>query len=567
MRLTKWVKNLSWRIVLLAFLFAVILSGFSTAASSISEGCGWFSLPLSGLAPRFFGYIAMFMVILLVCLFAADTITNRDRNSKQRSNFFVRVFVPEWRWSSICLSAAIMFALWVPWLLAFYPASMNWDTYYQIAMFSGETPVWVIPYGPTGSIVDHAFSDHHPFFDTLIYGAFAQFGRILSGDWNLGVFLFVLIQASGMAISFTASISYFAKKGCPCLLLVAVYLFFALIPFIPAWAGTMVKDTLFSWLYVPYFLLLYMILSSRGKIDQKAVALFIVLGLLLCLTKKTGPYIVIPTAIAFALFYRKGVVYCFAQAILSIVLMWVVLPQLVFPAFDVIPGGKQEALGALFQQTARYVVDHPDEVTQQEKEVIDAVIGYDDLAARYDYLNADTVKFWYRYNTVTDEDMRNYYEVWLTQGLRHPGSYISSWLATSGSYFAESGTLNLLESTSDVEHSGTELLSRPGVFNSLRCFLLNSYHSAKNVPIVNYAFSVALYSFLIPACSLFVAVCRRRDLLPLFIPVLLSLASCAMTPCFDTRYALPLIYTAPLLVCAVLTVVQGGKRSCLTSDS
>ena len=40
-----------------------------------------------------------------------------------------------------------------------------------------------------------------------------------------------------------------------------------------------------------------------------------------------------------------------------------------------------------------------------------------------------------------------------------------------------------------------------------------------------------------------------------------------MTPCFDTRYALPLIYTAPLLVCAVLTVVQGGKRSCLTSDS
>lgn len=559
--LTQWIQNLSRCTVFLAFLIAVLLSGVSTLASSIYEGCGWFSLSPSGIIFQFAIGVVVFTLVLLACLFLVDNWFLNHR-SKQRDGLFWRICIPKWQLSSICVSAAVMFALWIPWLLAFYPASMNWDTFYQIAMYSGETPVWVIPYAPTGSIVDHAFSDHHPFFDTLIYGSFAQFGRALTGDWNLGVFLFVLVQAAGMAISFAVSVSFFAKKGCPTVLLACVYLFFGLMPFVPAYAAAMVKDTLFSWLYVPYFVLLAQIMTTireKAPVGRRTAVLFIALGLLLCLTKKTGPYIVIPTAVLFAIFYRRSALVCMVQAALSVMLMWVLLPQLIFPVFDVIPGGKQEALGLLFQQTARYVVDYPDDVSQQERDAIDAVIGFDDLATRYNWQNADPVKFWYRYDTVTDSDIRNYFKVWIAQGFRHPDSYVSAWLATSGLFFAEPGTMNLLESTSDDEHNGSELLSRPETFDSIRQFLLNGYHAAERMPILRVLFSVAFYSFLIPMCALFVVICRCRGLLPLLIPVFLSIAACAITPCFDTRYALPLIFTAPLLVCAVAAEVSDER--------
>ena len=563
----KYMKELPWQIVVFALLVAMGLSGISVTAASICEGQGWFSFSTTEFAGRFLLGIVLYGVVLLGLLFFADRFGNQENDISRRSLFW-KVCIPKWSVACICVSAAVMLVAWIPWLLAFYPASMNWDTYYQIAMYSGETPVWVIPYAPTGSIVDHAFSDHHPFFDTLIYGIFAQSGRVITGSWNSGVFLFVLIQSAGMAVSFAASVSFFAKKGCPKTLLAGVYIFFLIAPFVPAYAGTMVKDTLFSWLYVPYFLLVFEICCTRGKAvaDRKLALIFIILGLLLCLTKKTGPYIVIPTAIILLLIYKKSITCFVFQIGLSALLMWFVLPQLVFPAFDVIPGGKQEAYAVLFQQTARCAVDYPDDITQEEKDAIDAVIGYDGLAERYTYDNADSVKFWYRYDTVTDEDMKRYLRVWFEQGLRHPDSYFESWLAATSRYFAEEGTIGLLEDTSDVDHDGSSLLSRPEAFNPLRQALLNTYHAMQKIPLLDILLSVSLYAFVIPVGVLYVMICRRRDLLPSFVPVALCMASCAITPCFDTRYALPLIYTAPLLICAITTSFPRSRVHCPSSE-
>lgn len=176
MVLTKWLKSLSWRSVFLAIVISAILSGILTLSSSIYVGDGWLSLSLVELMPQFLLLIALFAFLLLGCLFLFDLREMWDDSPKRGGGLLWRICVPEWQASRICISATVMLICWLPWLLAFYPASMNWDTYYQIAMFSGETPVWAIPYAPTGSIVDHAFSDHHPLFDTLIFGAFARLG-------------------------------------------------------------------------------------------------------------------------------------------------------------------------------------------------------------------------------------------------------------------------------------------------------------------------------------------------------------------------------------------------------
>lgn len=191
--------------------------------------------------------------------------------------------------------SALLFALWIPWIVALYPGSMIWDTYYQIWQCYPEGhPIYFIPWGPTESTIDNYFSDHHPIFDTLVFGAFARFSDLLFGSWNYGVFAFVLIQAIGTAISLSAGIEYLRAMDCPRTLRIGIAALYAFLPFYGCYAGTMIKDTFFSWLYIPWFLIAVEVARTKGVcLNQRSTFIwFLSLCLLLCLTKKTGLYVV-----------------------------------------------------------------------------------------------------------------------------------------------------------------------------------------------------------------------------------------------------------------------------------
>ena len=83
------------------------------------------------------------------------------------------------------------------------------------------------------------------------------------------------------------------------------------------------------------------------------------------------------------------------------------------PVWNVSPRGKQEALGGLFQQTARVVTYYGDEITEEEKEAIDAILPYDSLSKRYDAILTDSVKKKFNQNA-TSEQLNNYYKCWFS---------------------------------------------------------------------------------------------------------------------------------------------------------
>mgnify|MGYP005982606997 FL=1 len=96
--------------------------------------------------------------------------------------------------------------------------------------------------------------------------------------------------------------------------------------------------------------------------------------------------------------------------------------------------GKQEALSVCFQQTARYVKYHGDEVTQEEEEAIKKVLNYKDIGNLYDPNLSDPVKKTFKTES-TSEDLKNYFKVWLSMGLKHPGEYIQSFIANTYQYY------------------------------------------------------------------------------------------------------------------------------------
>ena len=255
-----------------------------------------------------------------------------------------------WERRQWLMALGVMGACWLPWLVANFPGGAYWDTYYQIwQAFPGSHPIALIPFGDHADAtrIDAYFCDHHPLLDTLIYGGFTQASQALTGEWQLGVFAFVLVQGAATAAALTGACAYLARIGAPRGAVLAAFGFFCVAPFVSTWALTMVKDSLFSLVYVPYFIMLCEVVRTRGAVLGRArmVAAFVALGVLLCLTKKTGLYVVAPTALLGLLLYRRWWRPFALQAAACMATMALVLPLVVFPLLNVAPGGKQEALG------------------------------------------------------------------------------------------------------------------------------------------------------------------------------------------------------------------------------
>lgn len=541
-----------------AFGIAFLLS-FVTVLSFSMRDTGYLEHPLwllalaSLVSGTILGALFLFIDRCLIKKYAARQVSTSNTPLYSTRLSYIGTFIshiaPRSTRKSILAHTVIMFALWIPMFIALYPGSMNWDTYIQIM----QVPDFIIPWGTEGSYLPDIFSDHHPIFDSIIFSAFARTSNMLFGTWNYGVFSFVLIQGIGTAAMLTYALAYLRRIGAPYLLCALAYIFFALFPFYPASAATMIKDSLFSWLFIPYFICLVEIIRTNGNClkSNKFISVTIVLALLLALSKKPGLYIVIPTAIIMACVYRKHWKPLLAQALSVGLVMLVILPGIIFPLWGVSPGPSKEILTSFYQSTARYVEQYPHEVTPEERSAIDAVLSYDTLGERYNARFADTLKDTSNLDA-TNEEIQAYLSTWLAQTLRHPEVYLESTLATSARFYSPGDLLWLHEDTGGVELGGSERVWQPTSLDSFRETVLGIWHSLEEVPLLGKLYtSCALYVWWLPLFVLFVFIARARPWASLMIPWAISMFIVTVGPVYHPRYLLHIIYTVPLLICLV----------------
>ena len=85
-----------------------------------------------------------------------------------------------------------------------------------------------------------------------------------------------------------------------------------------------------------------------------------------------------------------------------------------------------------FQQTALYVKEHGDEVTEEEQKAINAVLDYDSLAEGYSSWISDPVKDTFK----ADGSLKEYFEVWVKQLFKHPETYFQAFFNASAGYYS-----------------------------------------------------------------------------------------------------------------------------------
>ena len=454
------------------------------------------------------------------------------------------------------LTAAGLIALcWLPYYLLFFPGLNNPDTSMQIAWALRYPTDW-LKYSPVRGEGVYA-TNHHPYFTTLLFGLFARFGLAL-GNISYGVAAYNLLQLLTTALVMAGGWFYLRHLGLPEKALRAGLVFTALFPLFPLYAITMLKDSLFSLACLTLTVLLFELARTRGAVLKQNWFCALLFGnaWVVMFSKNQGVYFIVLIGLACLVYKgvrgRTAVSLLLPAALFQIIWMGILLPM-----WNVAPGGKQETLGLLFQQTARCVLTYPDDVRPEEEDAIRAILDYDRFGVLYDPMQSDNIKFTFNQDA-TVEEMSAYYKVWLQMLRRHPDAYIQALISNvyAGFYVQHETPLSYTHYDNREVMAYPELcVPLPARLARLEPAIQAALRAVQHLPGVGLLFSIGFFPWVI--LFLFLDALRRKRyglLLPL-LPCILSIAVLLLSPVSGSyRYAMPLTYAIPFLlgVCLLL---------------
>lgn len=424
-------------------------------------------------------------------------------------------------------AALIMLLSWLPWLLMNYPCSFNGDSIYQLAFALGSIP----------------WSAHHPPLNTAIIWLCVSLGKAVR-DVNFGCFLYVVLQSVTGALLFSACMAELLRMGMSRRGWIALLLFFAATPMWGCFAQWLEKDYLYAQAFTLELLLLLPVLRERSCSGKRALVLTAV-ALVAVLLRKTGLWELIPALLAIGFWLRERSRLRLLCAALAVILLSSAVNDLLYPALGIKPASIGEALSLPFQQTARYVNEFPDEVTEEERTAIDAVLDYEKLD-QYNPVVSDPVKNNFRKD---NSALPAYFRTWLRMFLKHPVCYFEAAFMLSYGYLAPvDAKLDAVIQTSYYPVS-EEL----GVYRVFGDFPTRLFDSIREIfiefPLTILLCMAGFYTWILLLCLTALLRRKRGSACLLLIAGLMDVLVCVASPLWAaTRYELPVIASTPLIL-------------------
>ncbi len=409
------------------------------------------------------------------------------------------------------ISFLLILAVWLIWIIVYYPASADYDAEWQIGSFLGLRPR----------------SNHHPWFSSCVTGICYLIGKHICND-NLGMFLYILLRAGVMALIYSRCVVLLRKSGFIwggyCALL-----FYAVTPVWGAYAKQPFKDTfcaaLFCW-YTIRLILLIKDLYQKRKPGLRGCLGYAISSLLVSLFRNNYIYVVIPVTLIL-------LIVCLIRRYGWQRMVCIFFGVVLYFSFDFCItrfGGiesteAREALSIPFQQTARTVRDHRAEISKEDREAIDRLLPFDELGENYDPVISDPVKNAARAEA-TKADYAGYFKVWLKEFFEHPLTYAEATLAGTYGYDTFSAELP----AGGKGNVGMVILDQinkdPGAhfnewfdfhyvdaFAAGRRKLESFYHYWNRIPLLNLTNTIPAYTWLIVLITVYLLMKRKGTLL------------------------------------------------------
>ena len=473
--------------------------------------------------------------------------TGTEKNGQERGGSGKRVFGENISDTRFWLSSAGLILLsWLPWIISYYPASMDNDVFFHLDSVLG--------------YLDK--SNYQPWFVSRIMVFFYQAGAGL-GSEKLGIFLYVVLRDILAALIYGKGIVLLKRAGAGRWFLRLSLLYYAVTPVWCAYAKHAFKDTfaaaLFCW-YITAFCAA-VLRMRKGTADGWCFLEIGLSGLLASLFRNNVIIAVLPPVLLLA-----GHLAVREKRLRSALLLTACLGcfflyhHWIYTVEGVHHSPKTEAFSVPFQQTARVVSRHKDSMAAEEKELLSAYWDLDRLAEVYDPILSDPVRF--SFHKDENHTLKDYLKIWARMLPEYPGDYIEAFIAQSYGYYAFTPKREYWEGNFNAGMAvfdWLDSLAYPALdvydlhyvpeLELMRQLLDKWADLWDRIPVLNLTDMIALYTWTIVLTGY--ALFRKRrfpELLPVFSCLLLIL-TCTASPVNDCfRYVAGAAASWPVLI-------------------
>ena len=517
----------------IAFAFAIVVGGEIYRSNSVA---GLFRTPVEAL-----GWCALFVVVALVTAAVLLALTNvpealERRNVKPAPAFFGTG-------GGMALMWVVLFAAWIPCLLAYWPGPFSYDIPTQ-----------------TNYIFTGHWTTQQPPLHTLLWSLFLNLEGFLSLK---AITWFALGQMAFLSGAFAYVLKFLASRKTSRVLFAIACVFFVLNPVVALISITPVKDSLLAGV-LALLSVSVMRLSTdpAGFLKRKPACIgFGVCVLVCCLLRSNMMVAMVVFAIivlvAFKDIRKRMAVLMGAPLLVAVLIMG--------PGYSIahISPGSSAIASLPFQQVVNVVRNHASELRAEEVATVESILPLDEAVQDYNPRFADSVVRLFKGKSSGASSLANELiavgKLWIAWGVRYPGDYVDSFLALNVPYWYPFA--HTPDPYSERAYIETDIWREseyyPVTLDSKAPALYDAYErvadfSALSNPVTRLVFSpssviwVVLISFVMLYNSE-----RRRNALVCVLP-LLFWASFMIGPVSNMRYVFPLFCLYPLLICAAL---------------
>lgn len=456
--------------------------------------------------------------------------------------------------SDLIKYTVLFFICWIPYMILLYPGCFSPDCKDELAqIFNNRECCWT-----QRSIVllddSVILNNHHPVLYTAILALFVKFGKAIS-SYAVSFEIMCMLQALLLALSFAYTIAVMKKHLCKKSFTVCSAVFFALNPLFPIYSMTVVKDTLFCVLFVLTVVQLYEI-AVVEKISFKRMFAFFFTLILFMLIRNNSFYIMLVVFILLIiiLFKEKKRMLKVGSVVLAALLVFQIgFVSILYPALSITPGSKREMLSVPFVQTARYIKEHRDEISEDDEKAILNVLNnggtLEEIGKAYNPLISDSVKN--KFNKYSDnEDLVKYFKVWFKGLKAHPSTYIQAYLNLHYGWFClEKKSLVAYSRVGDTHITDLiedfpNYMGNPAFRSSVNTFM----DLIDSNPVSKVFIRTVTYSWLYVFLLFYSLKHKRFKALLATSVVFLNYLICFAGPISYMRYAVPMVCVVPFTI-------------------
>lgn len=435
-------------------------------------------------------------------------------------------------WKVFAIFLAVCLLCWMPYYLLNFPGWVSNDSVWQLEQICGMKP----------------YSNHHPFFHTMLIRIFFETGRGIFGTVSAGVATFVFAQMVFMAGVYALILADLYRRNVKKGFIILGLIFYALLPVNGIYAIGMGKDTVFAGV-----LLLFVREVCLFVEEDRCGKGLVITGLLVCLLRSNGILIFAGTAVGmviYSLLRKKSrkMLICTGIVLGS----YLVYQSLLLGALHVTQPDTVEGLTMPIQHMlSAYMNDG--KLTAQQTEFLQEIVPLEGLEEYYNPSFFDLVK-----NHIREEGNQEYiadhkmqfFRMWLEIGLKNPVQYLEAEVRQTYGYWGLRVETPLYEQYRMAENP-FDLTVQRKVFSYDFGLWADTFLQDFQT-FFNRIWSLGLTTWLMLGCMAY-AMYGRRNILPYLPLVMLFVSLLLATPVYaEFRYTYGIFVAIPLLLAVTL---------------